>query len=157
MQSLSDVLNLQESNCGLTVQLLCMTFKQPSLNSQMKLDTRVSPRLAFFHCSHSTALKAPGSCPFQTHPWTHCLLWQLESETSLWAPCSLKLVRPEEVKRGGSVSFPSLVASSLTENKSHWLKNTQSTRQALAGASFTGQMITKTVITKSWIQGPSHW
>lgn len=58
----------------------------------------VSPGWLSFHCSHSTALKAPGSCPFQAHPWTHCLLWQLEIgkwDLSLGS-YSLKLVRPEE-------------------------------------------------------------
>ena len=139
---------LKESSCGSLVQLLCITLNSPGQIQDEMGHLWVSPGWVSFHCSHSAALEAPGSCYFQTCPWIHCLLWyrEVESEKSLWAPIHFKLVKPVKGKWvGASLSLTSpLWLGSLTENKYYWLTNIQSMQQTRAQAESTGHCMERT-------------
>lgn len=121
----------------------------------MKLDTCGSPQAGFLFTAptqllwrHQAAVLSNTS--MDPLPTLTVGNWKWDP---LWAPVHLNWSDQKRKTRWFCL-LPLPCSKQFNRNKSHWLKNTQSTRQALAGASFTGQdVITKTVITKSWDPG----
>lgn len=116
----------------------------------MKLDTCGSPQAGFLFTAPIQLLWRHQAAALFKHthgPTAYFDSWKLESETSLWAPIHLNWSDQKRKTRWFCL-LP------LPCSKQFNRKQIPLTRQALAGASFTGQdVITKTVITKSWDPG----